>query len=345
MENLLLAELLEKWELLYPLDEIKHQIIEGGVEIECELNKGLSLNHYLKIATRILLRIKTQKCRDFPKLFKIIQKIDWKKYTKREDVLFKVTSKESRLIHTGKIKKTCEDALLKYFNANKLSQKIREEKETYAVQNIFIRIDNDELMISLDTSGEALYEREINKFKGHAPLRASIAAGIIKSVIKYSNPSLNIVDPMCGSGTFLSEINNFYKLNNRRKYSYQDLFKINDLKEIHKEFKFNELYGLDIDPEIIKNLNIKNKQVADIFKEKQSIENAFIICNPPYGKRVKLDRERQKYFQDLIKAIEINYRPKFISLLVPEDIKIKNYKEKLRVFNSGIWTVNYLIAY
>ena len=120
MEELLKDELAQKWKILFPESELSLKVIEGGIEIECELYQGLHLNHYLKIATRILLRLKTQKCRDFPKLFKIIQKINWKLYTKRDDLEFKITAKESRLIHTGKMKKTCEDALIKYFNANSL---------------------------------------------------------------------------------------------------------------------------------------------------------------------------------------------------------------------------------
>jgi len=345
MEELLKDELAQKWKILFPESELSLKVIEGGIEIECELYQGLHLNHYLKIATRILLRLKTQKCRDFPKLFKIIQKINWKLYTKRDDLEFKITAKESRLIHTGKMKKTCEDALIKYFNANSLPQKIKDEKERYQRQKVFVRVDNDNLTISLDTSGEALYERELGKFKGHAPLRASLASGILYAVFQNIKERVNLVDPMCGSGTFLTEAINFFKVNENRVFAYQDWSETNPFSHLNHDFLIEKGYGFDKDPKVIGNLKIPNCKVADIFNDNYHVENALVICNPPYGKRVKLDRERQKYFQDLVTAIEKNIKPKYLSILVPEDIELKRFTEKRKIFNSGIWTINYFIVY
>ena len=75
LENYGLSELNEKCELL----EIQHRskVVTGGIESLINLEDGFKLNHYLRGANRILLLIDSFKCRDFPKLFKKIQTLDY----------------------------------------------------------------------------------------------------------------------------------------------------------------------------------------------------------------------------------------------------------------------------
>ena len=83
LEDQSLIEITEKWSLFYDTQPPRLIKLEGGVELETSLGLGLNLNQFLRSPNRVLLRLKEQKCRDLPKLFKIITKLDWKQYLKQ----------------------------------------------------------------------------------------------------------------------------------------------------------------------------------------------------------------------------------------------------------------------
>ena len=68
---------------------------------------------------------------------------------------------------------------------------------------VMLRIDDDLATISMDTSGEGLHKRGSKQFTGKAPLRETMAAGFLRQM-GYDG-SQPVLDPMCGSGTFLLE--------------------------------------------------------------------------------------------------------------------------------------------
>jgi putative N6-adenine-specific DNA methylase len=343
LEALVLEELNSKWLLHFKTDDYTVNIVEGGLNLNCSLDNGLNLNKILKTSTRILLRIKNQKCRDFPKLFKIIQKMNWKQYLKHESVNWKITTKQSRLLNSTKIEKSCVDAMKKYFNANRISTKVLEQYQEKPKQTIFLRVDNDNLTISLDTSGESLHIRGNDSFRGLASIRSTLASLIIQDTFKRINEKINLVDPMCGTCTYLKETKNFFNINKNRVFAFEDWHLPKELKIPAKTFNVDKFYGFDIDKDIIEKQKEFNLKSSNVFKDKQEIKNALIICNPPYGKRVKLDRPRNIYYKELIDALIKNYSPKYISIIIPSDVKIEKYNSRLKIFNSGIWVYNYFI--
>lgn len=340
LEKVAWDEISHKWGLFLNTEIPKPTFLLGGIEIETDLASGLAINLFSKTANKVLLRIKKQKCRDVPKLFNIISKIKWKTYLKRVDVKWNITAHESRLFNTKKIEKACHDGLDKYFNANKLSQKIIEHKENFHTQNIFLRFDKDELTISLDTSGDLLHIRGGESFRGLASIRSTLASCLLWQMIK-DEESFSLLDPMCGSGTFLKEAQNFYELS-ARVFPFQDWAEELKVNKILKDLPFENLYGFDLDKNIIKKCletkSVIQFQQQDVFK-KADIETKelLIIINPPYGKRVKLTKPRDIFFQELVDSLQKNYSPKKIGIILPEDIKLKQKSKKYRIFNSGIW--------
>ena len=340
-ESSVMEELNLKWPLFFKDEEYTSNQIEGGIEIRCSLDNGLSLNKILKTPTRILLRIKNQKCRDFPKLYRIIQKINWKQYLKKETVSWKITTKESRLLNSTKIENTCNDALKYYFNANRIAVKVQDAFKEKEDQSIFIRVDNDDLTISIDTSGESLHIRGNDPFRGKASIRSTLASVIIQETFKHVKGTVNLIDPMCGSCTYLKEAKNYYAVNNEREYAFEYWHTAQKLDQATESFKIDNFYGFDTDKKIISKDHGFNLKESNVFIDKHTIENSLIICNPPYGKRVKLDRPRNKYYIDLIEAIKSNFNPRYISIIIPTDININKYDSRIKIFNSGIWVYNY----
>lgn len=340
LENIVWDEISHKWEVYLSSKPPTPLISLGGIEIECELEDGLAINVFSKTANKILIRIKKQKCRDVPKLFNIISKIQWKTYLKRTDVSWNITCHESRLFNTKKIENACQDGLDKYFNANQLSQRIKDQKDDFHIQNIYLRFDNDELTISLDTSGELLHIRGGDKFRGHASIRSTLASCLLWKFVKNEN-AFSLLDPMCGTGTFLKEAENFYELSSKT-FPFQDWNKPLTFNKLLKDLPYESLHGLDIDQNIIKknklNNSIVNYQVQDLFtKSNIQTNDLIVICNPPYGKRVKLSKPREIFFQEIVDSLISNYSPKKIGIILPQDIKLKQKSKKIKIFNSGIW--------
>jgi len=60
-----------------------------------------------------------------------------------------------------------------------------------------------EVALYIDTSGEPLFKRGYRIEAGSAPLRENLAAGILH--LAHWTPDVPLLDPMCGSGTFLCE--------------------------------------------------------------------------------------------------------------------------------------------
>jgi putative N6-adenine-specific DNA methylase len=319
----------------------------GGIELEMPLAEGLVLNHKLKTSNRILLRLKAQKCKDAPKLFNIIAKFPWKNYLKRPEVKWHITAKESRLFNSSKIEKACQDGLTKYFNANQLPAKLLERKDEFHIQNIFIRLEKDDLTLSIDTTGDLAHIRGNDSFRGHASLRSTLASIMIMHTLLDESQPVHIFDPMCGTGTLLKEIRDFYKVN-IREFAYQDWHAPLSVEDPDQKLPYLSLWGQDLDQAVIKH---QGDEAGILFTQGDAFEPPLhtpstplmIICNPPYGKRIKIHEDRKDFYRRLLEKLTFHYRPKLIALLIPEEVELSVKSKKIRIFNGGIWCQLHLI--
>lgn len=322
-------------------DLSKITIEKGGIELECELSTGLALNYKLRGATRILLRLRERKCRDFPKLFKTIGQIDWRKYLVREEAEWRITSQKSRIIHTDKAKKACEDALKKYFIGQPLSKATKEKHADSPLQKVFLRFDEDMLAISIDTSGELLHIRGGSPDRGKASLRASYASCLLMELNEFAPKARTIIDPMCGTGTFLTEALDFYRPQSERVFPFERWNISAPPKETEATIQglYEEAIGLDLEPKAPKRRELSS-YVHDIFAPMppdvaSKARDSILVCNFPYGKRVKIAGDRQAYFDKLSDLISKKIRPKAYGVIVPADIRFKCEK-KIPFNNNGI---------
>ena len=192
------------------------------------MEKGVLLNQILKVPTRILIRLKSFKCRDLPKLFKKIKNIDWSPFLTKTPESIKISCHQSRLFHTDKIEKTFVKALDDYFRGFPPKKKFIDSAKNFPPVSVFIRFENDTCTISLDTSGDPLYKRNKRPFNGKAPIRENYGAALCYSLKKEidllnekkKGSDFHLIDPMCGSGTFLLESTDWFKPNQIRKFSY-----------------------------------------------------------------------------------------------------------------------------
>ena len=371
LEDLGLVELNEK---LAPGFTLIKQI-PGGLEIDCPLHVGLSLNTILRTPTRILLRIGEFKCRDAPKLFQKISKFNWGPWLIGQTPEVESATINSRLFDSRKIEKALQNGVLQYYRHKPVKKKFLDHLAITDLKNlpkIYFRAVDDVCTLSLDTTGERLHKRGEKILTGMAPIRESLAALLLKELqLHLKNESYTLIDPMCGSGTFLLEALDSNAITTTREFSYSHLaVVINDPTLLIKPMPstnnspFQKFKGFELNPEIVKQAkkNCENSKIeitqADFFDknghfpiEKPSV----VIINPPYGKRIgeRGPGENEinlQYYLNIIEAAQKKFAPELLGIIVPSDFKIRPNNSFLihsaRPFkNGGIEVVFYVLGF
>jgi putative N6-adenine-specific DNA methylase len=171
--------------------------VAGGVEFCGALRELYLANLWLRTASRVVVRFGELRCRDFPSLYRKALQLPWGRFVKPGTRLqVRATCRRSRLQHTERIADTLQKAMTRALGGTS-----PEEKEP--TQRLIVSLEDDQCRLSLDSSGELLHRRGYRQDVGAAPLRETLAAGILMLLGWQGERPL--FDPMCGSGTFLIE--------------------------------------------------------------------------------------------------------------------------------------------
>lgn len=167
----------------------------GGVTLRGGWSDVWRANMHLRGATRVLMRVFEFRAMHLAQLDKRARKLDWASLlAPGQTVAVEVVCRKSRIYHAGAARERIERALVECAGVT-LS-----DTPQIALK---ARIEDDLCTISLDTSGEALHKRGFKQFVGKAPLRETMAALFLRAC-GYDGRE-TVVDPMCGSGTFVLE--------------------------------------------------------------------------------------------------------------------------------------------
>lgn len=173
------------------------EIVPGGIGFTGRLADLYRASLHLRVASRMVVRLGRFRCRDFPELYRHGCRLPWGRFVRREaPVEFRVTCRASRLLHTARVAETLQAAVDHALG-----------RETAAAgaerQLILVRIIDDVVELSVDSSGELLHRRGYRTSIAAAPLRETLAAGILRLLGWDGGEPL--ADPLCGTGTFLLE--------------------------------------------------------------------------------------------------------------------------------------------
>lgn len=267
-------------------------------------------NMWLRCAERVYLKICEFKATSFEELYDKTNRVDWSRYIPygASFPVFKVSSIKSKLYSKRDIQSIVKKAVVDSLKKRYMERgTLKENMEKYP---IFVFIHKDIVTLCIDTSGDALHKRGYREKSNQAPIRETIAAGLIR--LTHWRPGRILVDPMCGSGTLLIEaamigLNIAPGIN--RKFVSEKWRNIDEniWREVRKEAyqKMNtdldfKIYGSDIDPESIKiakeNAEIAGVEdyidfkVADATTFSSDMEYGIMVSNPPYGERLE-DRD------------------------------------------------------
>ena len=169
--------------------------VPGGVTCRGDWPEVMRANLELRGATRVLARIGSFRAMHLAQLDKRARKFPWADIL-RPDVPVRVeaTCAKSRIYHAGAAAKRVEAAIREELGA---------EISADAELRLKVRIDDDLCAFSIDTSGEPLHKRGHKEAVGKAPMRETLASLFLRQC-GYDGVE-PVLDPMCGSGTFVIE--------------------------------------------------------------------------------------------------------------------------------------------
>ena len=285
-------------------------------------------NFCLRTAIRILVPIKADKLKaKGPKpedqVYEIAKSIDWSRFMTVDNTFVIDATVYSEFFHNSLfVTYRVKDAIVDYW-----SEKTGKRPNVNA-QNPDIRINlhigNDLLTLSLDSSGESLHKRGYRVATTEAPINEVLAAGMLRMAGWHGQS--DFYDPMCGSGTLLIEAalmaRNIAPGVFRQSYAFEkwpdfdaDLW--NDIyNDDSQEREFtHRIYGSDASFYAIQQAtkNVKSAGVQHDIELKQiRLEElqggqGLIMMNPPYGERLKSNKEMEDLYSAIGTALKHHF--------------------------------------
>lgn len=284
------------------------QVVDGGASFSGDMTTCYRANLESRVATRILWRVGQGRYANEDDIYQAMMKLDWPQWFAVErNFLVKVTGVKCPLKSLEFVTLRIKDAVCDRFRQTSHSRPDVNTRDPDVRVHAYLTADR--YQVYLDTSGAALYQRGLRRSSVEAPLRENLAAGMLK--LTNWEPGMPLLDPMCGSGTFLLEaammaLNiapgskrsfGFEKLKNFDESAWQAM-KQRALKRA-KPPTFQKIYGSDIDLRAVR-VSRKNLEEAGLLNAVQlahadfaevvaPAEQGTLVANPPYGVRIGED--------------------------------------------------------
>lgn len=195
LEHVLAAELAE-------LSATDTQPTDGGVSFRGAYTLCYRINLESRIASRVLWRIGHCRYQTENDIYAAARKLRWMQWFGADQTLrVNTAAVKSPLQSLDFVTLRIKDAVCDVLRE---TEGRRPSVDTHQPDvRIHAFLTRDEAVFYLDTSGEALFKRGWRTATGEAPLRENLAAGILR--LAGWTPDQPLLDPMCGSGTFLIE--------------------------------------------------------------------------------------------------------------------------------------------
>ena len=307
-------------------------------------------NYSLSTALRILKPIFSFSAKNETQLYNHFRKFEWEKYLDiSQTFIIDTTVYSDYFTHSHYTALKVKDALVDRFR-EKFNQRPSVQKEGADIY-FNLHISHDKITLSLDSSGESLHKRGYKTEHGKAPINEVLAAGLLQ--LAGWNGKGNLLDPMCGSGTILTEAafiagqippqihRSHFAFQNWKDYDDELFSKIKETR-INRIQEFSgRIVGYDIQPTVLEMVekNIINANLEDfIVLYKKDLFPVLIVFNPPYNERLESDNE--KLYKSIGNTLKHNY-PNTLAWFITSDLTAKKFvglkpSKKLKIFNGKL---------
>jgi len=290
------------------------EAVTRAVAFDADTRLMYKSNYCLRTALSILKPVTSFRAADERQLYDQIFNIQWHEYLD-VDQTFAIDAVVGggRFTHSQFVAFKAKDAIADQFRER------FGKRPSVDTENPFLRINlhisNDQVNVSLNTSGDSLYKRGYRDRVDKAPMNEVLAAGLIK--LSGWQADMNFVDTMCGSGTLVIEAA-MAGMNIPAGY-FRDGFAFKHWQDFDAELWKEVVAEADAgmtDPEIqiigsdrsfkaieIAQENVRNAHLhKDIKILKKNMEEfipppppGMLIINPPYGERLEEDDIKELY--------------------------------------------------
>ncbi len=333
---------------------------EGVRSVSFEGDKGFmyKANLCLRTAIKIVKPVHSFSVVDENDLYKKIYRMDWSEYLSA-DTTFAIdtTINSENFTHSLYVSQKVKDAIVDKFRDTDGRRPDVDIK--FPDVRLNIHIQKEHCNVSLDTSGRSLHQRGYRTATNIAPINEVLAAGLL--LLSGWDGQCDFLDPMCGSGTFLTEAAmiacNIPANINRKEFAFEkwsdfdeELFeKIVDVSlNKTREFHF-KIVGYDKAPSAVAKAkdNVKNANLSEYITidrmnffetDKFTEKHLHMVFNPPYGER--LDIEMESFYASIGDTLKQKY-PGTDAWFITSNLEALKFvglrpSRKIKVFNSHL---------
>lgn len=295
------------------------QVEDGKVTFSGDEEAICRANIFLRTTERVLIKVGKFRAVTFEELYQGIKALPWEEYIPADGRFWvtKATSIKSELFSPSDIQSIAKKAMVERMKQKHHMDWFPENGASYPVRMFLYK---NEVTVTLDTTGESLHKRGYRQLSGRAPLTETLAAALI--LLTPWRADRILVDPLCGSGTFLIEAallaaniapgmkrhflseqwDNLFP-----KGLWEDCFA--EAKELVNMDVATDIQGYDIDGKMVKAarenarragvehlIHFQQRDVCNLHHPKKY---GFILTNPPYGERLEEKESLPKLYTEI----------------------------------------------
>tara|TARA_B100000745_G_scaffold105636_1_gene67556 strand:- start:631 stop:2832 length:2202 start_codon:yes stop_codon:yes gene_type:complete len=342
----------------------------GAVTGQCDIETIYRTCLGSRIASRVLLALTTVKITDAEDLYRHVIEFPWQEHVSLPRSIcidFNGTSDEIRNTHFGSLK--IKDAFCDWSRDYFGKRPVVDKKTPHLRINAFLDKWSN-LTLALDLSGDPLHKRGYRVAGVEAPIKENVAAALLQRIgwPDSFSPESSIVDPMCGSGTFLIEgalmalgiapgiyrsRYGFFPWKGHQSEVWQSLLEKEKLKLEAIESGSVIAFGFDKDEKAIlaaksnmekaglsKVINVEQRDFTKHQLPKAHMNRGLIITNPPYGKRLDDVDSLYRLYSRLGKTCKDEFAGWVLGLITPEQSLAHQLRlradKKNKVYNGAL---------
>jgi putative N6-adenine-specific DNA methylase len=307
----------------------------GGVGFVGKLPDCYQANLQLRTASRVLMCIDEFKAPGMRALTRHLAAIAWELFLFGGPIpRLHVSCRHSKLYHSRAVAERVAASL----EARQAS--LPAGQPGSEPQRLFVRLQDDRLTLSIDSSGELLHKRGIKTHHAPAPLRETLAAAIL-TLADYA-PSEPLIDPMCGAGTFSLEAAMRVKnvaAGQFRPFAFMGWPAFQPARWAYlkrqaatgiKILKEPLIFASDRSQQACQALSaclerhalsdavrVAQKDVFDLRPRQLTDQPGLLVINPPYGLRLGTEKQSRDLIRHLLKKLRADFAGWRLALVAP----------------------------
>jgi 23S rRNA (guanine2445-N2)-methyltransferase / 23S rRNA (guanine2069-N7)-methyltransferase len=336
------------------------------VKFQGTLEVGYRACLWSRTATRVLLSLGSVEAGTTEALFEGLKRIEWREHLGPGATLAcECSGGNAAIRHTIYGSQLLKDAVCDNLRDSTGERPvIRPDRPDVLLH---LHVEGLTALVSVDFSGESLHRRGYRAEGGRAPLKENVAAAIL---LRAGWPAIaaeggSLIDPMCGSGTFLTEAaliasdrapafeRDYFGFLGWRGHDAELWRRLREEAAARRETRAPRrcIVGSDIDAEAVR-MATANAEHAGVLEwvhiEKRPLESVtpprgppgLVVANPPYGERMGVDSALAELYAELGRLLRGRFRGWQAAILTGNPSLARNLgiyaKRTHRVFNGAI---------